>query len=130
MASARSKATETVCNVNLTTILRQRLRSEGMKDVKVNANSVDVLGGQLMATFMLSFPQSLPDDRRLKMEKIALEECASYLRTPRNPEISSTDENPLQRTTRTHETRCGPRAAVPVLLKAEVKTAAQFDEST
>lgn len=88
MASARAKVTEPVGNVTLTTILRQRLRSEGMKDVKVNANSVNVPGGQLMATFTLCFPQSIPDDRRLKMEKIAFEECASYIQAPHRLEIS------------------------------------------
>jgi hypothetical protein len=88
MASARSKAIRTVGNINLTTMLRQRLRSEGMKEVEINANSVDVPGGQLMATFTLSYPPSLPDDRRLKMEKIALEECASYLQTPHSLKTS------------------------------------------
>jgi hypothetical protein len=88
MASTRAKVTEPIGDVALTTILRQRLRSEGMKDVKVNANSVNVPGGQLMATFTLCFPQSIPDDRRLKMEKIALEECASYIQAPHILEIS------------------------------------------
>jgi hypothetical protein len=88
MASAQGEATGTVGNVSLTTILRDRLRSEGMKDVEINANSVHVPGGQLMATFTLSFPESLPDDRRLRMEKMTLEECATYLHGPHDVEAS------------------------------------------
>lgn len=128
MVSARRRASGTVGNVTLTALLRHRLGSEGMKDVKINANSVDVPGGQLMATFTLVFPHSLPDDRRLKMEKIALEECAAYLQTPHRLETSAAHENTLQRPIGTHETRRRLRATVPVLPKVEVQTTAKFNE--
>jgi hypothetical protein len=99
MASAHRKASGTVGSVTLTRLLRRRLGSEGMKDVKINANSVDVPGGQLMATFTLAFPHSLPDDRRLMMEKIALEECAAYLQTPHSLETSANETKHESRTT-------------------------------
>ena len=55
-----------------------------MEDAKVNANEVYVVGGQLAAVFSLNFPDSLSDDRKIKMTEIAQEECVSYLQGPHN----------------------------------------------
>jgi len=53
-----------------------------MEDVKVKADDVYVVSGQLAAVFSLDFPDSLTDDRKIKMTEIAQEECVSYLQSP------------------------------------------------
>jgi hypothetical protein len=110
MASKYGKSTRKEGDVTLTTMLRQRLRSEDMKDVEISANSVHVPGGQLMATFMLCFPESLPNDTRHKMEKIALEECATYLQAPHGLE------------TPPDETRNEPRAMGLIRQETKIPT--------
>jgi len=55
-----------------------------MKDANVELNEVYVVSGQLAAVFSLSFPDSLPDGRKMKMTEIAQEECLSYLQGSHN----------------------------------------------
>ncbi len=74
---------------DLALLLTQRLRLEGLEDVKVEANTVDVPSGQLAAVYLLTFPDSLPDDRKLEMSAVTLEECASYLHTSHNSKNSA-----------------------------------------
>jgi len=69
---------------SLTMILRQRLRNEGIEDVQVEANSVDVHDGQLAAVFAMTFPPSLPDDRKTKIQQIARDECTNYIQNPKS----------------------------------------------
>ena len=64
-------------------LLRRKLRSEGIEDVEIEANEVvDVHGGQLAAIFAMTFPRSLSNERKIKMQQIARDECAIYLQTP------------------------------------------------
>jgi len=60
-----------------------------MKGVKVEANSIDVPSGQLAAVFTLAFPHSLSIEEKIRMELIALDECASYVRAPQNSKTTT-----------------------------------------
>ena len=62
--------------------LGNRLRTESMQDARVKVSEVYVVSGQLAAVFSLNFPDSLPDDRKIKMTEIAQQECVSYLQSP------------------------------------------------
>ncbi len=64
--------------------LGDRLRSEGIEDVKVNADDVYVVSGQLAAVYSLNFPESLADDQKTKITEIAREECLNYLQSAHN----------------------------------------------
>ena len=63
-------------------LLRLKLRSEGIEDVEIEANEVAGLhGGQLAAVYAMTFPPSLSNERKSKIQQIARDECASYIQT-------------------------------------------------
>jgi hypothetical protein len=76
----------------LTLLLAQRLRREGMEDVRAEARTVNVPGGQLAAVYVVAYPKSLPDERKVKLEKITLDECVSYLQAAYNSKTSTENQ--------------------------------------
>jgi hypothetical protein len=67
---------------SLTMRLRLKLRSEGIDEVEVEANEVlNPKGGQLAAVYSMTFPPSLSNERKNRIQKIAQDECAKYIQT-------------------------------------------------
>jgi hypothetical protein len=71
----------------LTLLLSQRLRREGMQDVEVQADTINISTGQLAALYVLAYPHSLTDEVKMKINKVTLEECASYLQTSHSEKL-------------------------------------------
>jgi hypothetical protein len=84
---------------SLTRLLRKRLRGEGVEDVEIEADGVNVPGGPLAVLFTLTFRDSVSDQRKISLENIALDECVRYIQTPHDPKVSG--PNPHAKSART-----------------------------